>query len=139
MVINSTRKTTPTDVTLPARLLQLLPAALIAGGAITGLTTIVTPRVAIADPPKTEAQAECTQDGDLYTTTTDAGGNTFEKCCYTSGVIVEMNHCDVWVNGKWNKDLSYKPVGPASPPPSPPPPGATAILPPGSNTRAGIQ
>ena len=64
------------------------------------------------DVPKTEAQKECTNDGDLYTTRTDAGGNTFESCCYKSGVIIEMNHCDVWVNGKWNKDLSSKPLGP---------------------------
>jgi hypothetical protein len=68
--------------------------------------------LANADVPKTEAQKECTNDGDLYTTSTDAGGNTFESCCYKSGVIIEMNHCDVWVNGKWNKDLSSKPLGP---------------------------
>ena len=110
---------------------QRLVAGVVGGAAISfGVVAMIAP-VANAEPKQqTEAQQECGSEDpdDVYTSNTDAGGNTFEKCCYKSGFIVELDHCDVWVNGKWNGDLSYMEQPPTPPPTKKPP---VVKLPPG--------
>jgi hypothetical protein len=100
-------------------------AAVIGAGAIAVGVMALSAPLADADAPKTEAQLECTNDGDLYTSHTDGGGNTFESCCYKSGVVIELDHCDKWINGKWDKNTSYKPIGPTQPVTTTPPRSAT--------------
>src|SRR2546430_2605659 len=101
-----------------------ITATVIGAGAIAiGVMALSAP-VANAEPPKSQALTECTNPGDLYESHTDAGGNVYESCCYKSGVVIELDHCDKWINGKWDKNTSFKPVGPVTPTP---PPAVTSI------------
>lgn len=74
------------------------------------------------------AHKECREAGGDYSSESDAGGNTFEKCCY-EGLISGVIHCDVWVNGEWNGDLSSH-EEPTTPPVTPgaPPIAGTPVL-----------
>ncbi|MBI3224742.1 MAG: hypothetical protein HYZ39_06755 [Mycolicibacterium cosmeticum] len=95
--------------------------------------------------PKSEAQTECSdpEAGGDYSSGTDAGGNTVEKCCYEG--LSGVTHCDVWVNGKWNKDQSFLEQPPTAPPVTPgaPPLGGSpqmspdVLNPPKKNTVPG--
>lgn len=96
-----------------------LTATIIGAGAIAfGGMALLAP--AANAEPKTEAQTECSEAGGDYSSESDAGGNTFEKCCYEG--MLGVTHCDVWVNGKWNDDLSFheEPATPPSRPGAPP-------------------
>lgn len=72
--------------------------------------------------PQSEAQTECSdpEAGGDYSSGTDSAGNTVESCCFES--LSGITHCDVWVNGKWDKDRSFReeptapPVTPGAPP-----------------------
>lgn len=102
-----------------------LAATVLGAGAIAiGGVGLLAP-IANAQPnttPKSEGQTECSdpEAGGDYSSGTDAAGNTIEKCCYEG--LSGVTHCDVWVNGKWDKDKSFletptgSPVTPGAPP-----------------------
>jgi hypothetical protein len=75
----------------------------------------------VSNGVESEGHKECREAGGDYSSESDAGGNTFEKCCY-EGLIAGVTHCDVWVNGKWNKDLSFHEEPPTTPPKASGPP-----------------
>lgn len=60
----------------------------------------ITAPVATAAP--TEAQQECGSEDprDVYTSSTNPRGELVEKCCYHSGLIIEIWTCTTWINGK---------------------------------------
>lgn len=92
-----------------------LTATIVGAGALAfGGMTLLAP-AALAEP-KTEAQTECGEAGGDYSSESDGGGNRFEKCCYEG--MMGVTHCDVWVNGVWNDDLSFL-EEPGTPPTTP--------------------
>ncbi len=114
-------------------------ALVVASGAI-AVDAIAGPAVASADPvnPKPRTEQDIKQDcesgvGGVYGTTVE-GGNRKSTCLYID------DHGNEWIDNYKNGKFTGT-QGPFRPKttPSPPPPGATAILPPGSNTRADIQ
>jgi hypothetical protein len=95
-----------------------LTATVIGAGAIAfGGVALLAP--AANAQPKTEAQTECTQEGDEYSSST-SNGHTTEKCCYEG--MLGVWHCDVWVDGVWDGGQSFHeqpptpPITPAGPP-----------------------
>lgn len=87
-----------------------LTASVLGAGAIAAAGMGLLAPAAHAQPnntPKSEAQTECSdpEAGGDYSSGTDAAGNTIEKCCYEG--LSGVTHCDVWVNGKWDKDKSF--------------------------------
>ena len=108
-------------VTTTAAWRRLTATVLGAGAIAIGGMALLAPAAYAEVNGPTEAQAECAGAGGDYSSESDAGGNTFEKCCY-EGLIAGVKHCDVWVNGKWNGDLSFReepttpPVTPGAPP-----------------------
>jgi hypothetical protein len=114
----------------PARGRQLLPAIAIAVGAITSYMALATP-VAHADIKKFN---DCIKGATIQ-------GSVVKDCCtYASGTYNPSDsHGEETCEFAANSVIDPGPQeGTATPPPQPPP-GTTAILPPGSNTRAGIQ
>jgi hypothetical protein len=109
-----------------------LTATVLGAGAIAiGGMALLAP-AAYAQPVNgagTEASTECDEAGGDYSSGTDEGGNTIEKCCY-EGLIFGVTHCDVWVNGTWDKDKSFheQPTTPPVTPGAPPKVGGTPEL-----------
>ena len=105
-----------------------LTATVIGAGAIAigGMALFAPAAYAQPNTGTSEAQTECSEAGGDYSSESDAGGNTFEKCCH-EGLISGVTHCDVWVNGKWNGDLSFReePATPPATPGAPPKVGGT--------------
>jgi hypothetical protein len=120
--------TTTTNTTTWRR----LAATVLGAGAIAiGGMALLAP-AAYAQPvggAESAAHKECREAGGEYSSESDAGGNTFEKCCY-EGLISGVIHCDVWVNGEWNGDLSSheEPTNTPPKPGAPPKVGGTPVL-----------
>jgi hypothetical protein len=107
-----------TTTTTPAW--RRLTATVLGAGAIAiGGMALLAPAAAYAEPntagTESAGHKECREAGGDYSSESDAGGNTFEKCCYQS-IFSGVTHCDVWVNGEWNKDLSFHEEPPVAPP-----------------------
>ncbi len=104
--------------TTPAAWRRLTATVIGAGALAFGGLALLAP-TAIAQP-KTEAQSECAEEGDEYTSTT-TNGHTTEKCCYEG--ILGVWHCDVWVDGTYDSGQSFleqsptTTVTPTGPPP----------------------
>ena len=98
-----------------------------------GGMALFAPAAAFAQPvgsgAESAAHKECREAGGDYSSESDAGGNTFEKCCFQS-IFSGVTHCDVWVNGEWNDDLSSHEEPPVVPPKpgGPPKVGGTPVL-----------
>jgi hypothetical protein len=114
----------------PRRRRQLLPAIAIAVGAITSYMTLATP-VAHADIKKFN---DCIKGATIQ-------GSVVKDCCaYAGGTYNPSDsHGEETCEFAANSVIDPGRQEGTTTNPAPPPPGATAILPPGANTRAGIQ
>ena len=108
--MNTSTATAPTA-------LRRFTAAVIGTGAIAVGLMAMTPAVAVASP---KSDCGLYDSRDVYTTSTDAQGNVTEKCCYYSGLIVELWTCRTWVNGAEisHEDPPAPPVKPGAAPPA---------------------